>query len=114
MSLKKINRTPIVVQKLDPKMLELKKSNIDLRITIHKMQKVIDEQKKQIRKSKIIMKKMDCVIHVLTKESSKKNFVTYFIINLDLSGSQILEEAKKEEDKRKEKKGPLTVFADLS
>ena len=70
-SIKKINRMPIIVQKLDPKMLELKKNNIDLQITIHKLKKVIEEQEKKKKRDRSIMKKMDCVIHVLTQNNSK-------------------------------------------
>ena len=71
-SLRKINKTPIVVQELNPKVLELKKANLESQIIIHKLRKVIEQQNKKISKSKSIMKKMDCVIHVLSENSSKK------------------------------------------
>ena len=77
-TIKKINRMPIVVQKLDPKMLELKKNNIELQISIHKLKKIIEEQEKKLRKSKIIMKKMDCVIHVLSEKTSKNFYYSLF------------------------------------
>ena len=79
-SIRKLNKMPVVVQKLDPKLLELKKVNVDMRITIHKLNKMIAEQKKKNNRYRSIIRKMDCVVHVLSETSSKKFFIIYLII----------------------------------
>ena len=109
-NIRKLNKIPIVVQKVDPKMLDLKKKNVDMQIAIHKLNKIIEDQQKKLKKSQSIIKKMDCIIDVLCESSSNDLLLFCLIINLEMSDQEILEKAKEERKRRKKNAGAFTIL----
>ena len=114
-SIKKLNKIPTVVQKVDPRILNLKKEINNLHITINRMRNTIEDLQKKNKRSRVLMKKMDCVIHVLSENTSNNFIKMYLIKSIEMSGKEIIDKSKEEEAKRRRNsnKGPLTVFADL-
>ena len=54
-TIKKLNKIPTVLQKIDPKMLELKKKNVELQIAVHKIRKQLEEEQKKAKKKQNIL-----------------------------------------------------------